>query len=92
VVPAEALVHIGPLDRAACQRLGFLDHPGERVPIVGIAGQRLGVEDELAALAAPAGGGDGDLDPELVGLVGFALPDALDFGGMPGIVSIRFQP
>jgi len=84
-VPAEAFVHVSPFDRTARQRLGFLDHPGKRVPVIRIAGQRLGVEDELAALAAPVGGGDGDLDPELIGLVGFALPDALDFGGMPGI-------
>ncbi len=45
VVAPVALVDISALDLAACQCLGFLDHLPQAVAIVGIAGQRLGVED-----------------------------------------------
>ena len=44
----------------------------ERVPIIRPSGQRLGVDGELAALAAVERGGDGGLDAELIRLVGFA--------------------
>ncbi len=56
IVAPVALVHIGPLDLAAGQRLGFLEHVLQGVTVVGIAGQGLGMEDELAALAAFVGG------------------------------------
>jgi hypothetical protein len=45
-----------------------------------IAVERLGVEQELAALGARDRGGDTDLAAELVGVVDFALVDALDLG------------
>ena len=41
--------------------------------------------DELAALAALEGGGDADLDAELVGLVRLALADALDLGRVQAV-------
>ncbi len=87
VVAPVALVHIGPLDLAAGQHLGFLDHvlQGVAVPRVQpsagprtgsrIAGQGLGVQDELTARAAFVGGGERDLDAELVRFGGFSLTD-----------------
>ena len=53
--------------------------------VVGIAGQGLGVEHELAGRGTGVGGDDRDLDAELVGRAGFALADALDLGGVEGI-------
>ncbi len=61
-----ALVHISTHDLAAGERLCFLDNLREGVAVIGIAGQRLGMEDELAAFAAFVGGGQRDLDAELV--------------------------
>ena len=72
VVALIALVHVDPLDLAAGQGLGLLDRLSQGVAVVGVTGQRLGMEDELAALAAPVGGGEGHLDAELVGLGGLA--------------------
>jgi hypothetical protein len=43
------------------------------------------VGDELAALATLQGGGDAHLDAELVGLVRFALADALDLGSVQAV-------
>ena len=43
----------------------------------------LGMEDELAALAPPVGGGERDLDAELVRRSGLALADALGLRRMP---------
>jgi len=85
IVAPVALVDIGPFDLAARERLGFLDRVPQSVAVVGIAGQGLGVEDELAALAASVGGGERDLDAELVGRPGLALADALGLRRMPGI-------
>ena len=48
--------------------------------VVGVAGQRLGVGDELAALGAIERGGERDLDAELVRAMGLALADAFDLG------------
>ncbi len=85
IVAPVALVDIDPFDLAAGQRLGFLDRLPQGVAVVRIAGQGLGVEDELAALATSVGGGERDLDAELVGLVRLALADALGLGGVSGI-------
>ena len=41
--------------------------------------------DELAALAVLEGGGNADLDAELVRPMGFAFADAFDFRRMQGI-------
>jgi hypothetical protein len=43
------------------------------------------MDGELAALAALEGGGDADLDAELVRLVRLALGDAFDLGGVQAI-------
>jgi hypothetical protein len=55
------------------------------VPIIRIARQRLGVQRELAAGRAGVGGGDRDLDAELIGRAGVALADAFDLGVVEGI-------
>ena len=51
--------------------------------VVRIARQGLGVEDELAVLAASVGGGQRDLDAEFVGRSGLSLTDTLGLGRMP---------
>ena len=48
VVAAIALVDIGALDGAAGELLGGIDDAAERMSIIGVAGQCLGVEHELA--------------------------------------------
>ena len=48
-VTAIALVDIGALDRASGERLGGFDDVAERMAVVGIARQRLGVHHELTA-------------------------------------------
>src|SRR5713226_2472823 len=55
------------------------------MPVIGIARQRLYMGDELAALAVLEGGGNADLDAELVRLVGLTLADAFHFGGMQAV-------
>src|ERR1700726_3882318 len=52
----------------------------QRMAIIGIARQRLRMDDELTALAVLEGGGNADLDAELVRLVRLALADALHLG------------
>ncbi len=58
VVAAVALVDIGALDGTADELLGRIDDAAERMSVVGIARQRLGVEHELAARSAGVGGDD----------------------------------
>src|SRR5258708_19987023 len=53
--------------------------------VIGVAGQRLRVDDELAAFAVLEGCGNADLDAELVRLVCFTLADALHFGRMQAV-------
>src|SRR6202171_5065110 len=55
------------------------------MPVIGIARQRLYMGDKLTALAVLEGGGNADLDAELVRLVGLALADAFHFGGMQAV-------
>ena len=85
IVAAVSFVDIGTLDLGPSEPLGVLDRGPQRVPIIRIARQCLGVQDELAAGRAGVGGGDRDLNAELIGRAGFALADALDLGGMEGI-------
>ncbi len=80
-----ALIDVDPLDLAAGQGLGFFQHLLQGVAIVGIAGQGLGVEDELTALGSFVGRRKRDLDAELVRRSCLALADALDLWRMPGI-------
>jgi hypothetical protein len=56
------------------------DHGGERMPVIRVAGQRLGVGDELAAPGAIERGGERDFDAELVGPMRLAFADAFDLG------------
>ena len=65
VVAAIALVDIGTLDCATGELLGGVDDAAERMSVVGIARQRLGVEHELAAGSAGIGGDDRDFDADL---------------------------
>ena len=73
VMPDISFVDIDPLDLAASQSLGFLYHLSQCVAIIRFARQGLGVKDELTALGPSVGGGERDLDAELVRLLGFAL-------------------
>ena len=59
---------------------------------MGIAGQRLGVQHELAALAAVDRRRDAHLDPELIGLVGFSLADAFDLWRMQRVDLLAALP
>ena len=85
VVAAIALVDIGALDRAAGELLGGIDDDSERVAVIGVVRQRLGMEHELAARGAGIGGDDRGLDAELIGRPGLALADAFDLGRVEGI-------
>src|SRR2546428_10799441 len=66
VVAAVSLVGEDTLDGVADERLHVRDHGCQRVAVIWIAGQRLHMGDELAALAVLEGGGNADLDAELV--------------------------
>ena len=66
IVALVALIDIGAFDLAAGKRLGLLDDFSQGMAVVGVSGQRLGVEDELPALAAFVCGGQRDLDAELL--------------------------
>ena len=85
IVAAISLVGEDARDAAADQRLHVRDHGFQGVAIIWIAGQRLDVGDELAALAVLEGGGNADLDAELVRPMGLPLADAFDFRRMQGI-------
>ena len=85
IVTTVTLIDMDALDLAAGEPLGVLDGCAQRVSVVRVAGQRLGVKHELAARSADIGGDDGDLDAELVGRAGLALADAFDLGGVEGI-------
>jgi hypothetical protein len=55
------------------------------VAVIGIARQRFHMGDELAAFGVADGGGDRDLDAELVRPVGLALADAFDLRRVQGV-------
>src|SRR5246127_2616843 len=74
-----------PLDLAAGEPFGGFDDGAERVAIVGVSRQRLGVQHELAARGAGVGGDDRGLDAKLVGGAGLAFADALGLGSVEGI-------
>ncbi len=85
VVAAVALVGEDARDGVADERLHVRNHRCQRVAVIWIAGQRLHMGDELAALAVFEGGGNADLDAELVRPMSFAFADAFDFRRMQGI-------
>ena len=55
------------------------------MPVIGVSGQRHGMEGELAASRAMEGGGDRDLHAELIGRVGLSLADAFNLGSMQAV-------
>src|SRR5438552_7105058 len=77
VVAAVSLIDIGALDRAAGEPLSGFDDGAQRVAIIRIAGQRPGVQHELATRCPGIGGDDGSLHTELIRRAGLALADAL---------------
>lgn len=85
VVTAISFVDIDPLDLAARQSFGFLDDLVQRMPVIGVPMERLGVKNELTALAASVRGRDRYLASELIGLVRLSFPDALRLRCVPGI-------
>src|SRR5258706_3813786 len=80
VVAAVSGIGVEPFDRIADELLDRRDDVSQRTAIIGIARQRLRMDDELTALAVLEGGGNADLDAELVRLVRLALADALHLG------------
>ena len=78
VVAAIAAVSDDAGEVCADLRLDLRDHGRERVAVVGVAGQRLGVGDEQAAPGAMERGGERHLDAELVRAMGLAFADAFD--------------
>ena len=63
--PRYPLFDVGALDVEAGETLGALDSVVQRVAVVWIAGQGLGMQHELAGRRAVVGGDDRDLDPDL---------------------------
>ena len=57
----------------------------QRVAVIGVAGQRLGMDGELSAFGVAVRRRHRDLDAELVGTMGLALADALHFRRVQGI-------
>src|SRR5579871_4232867 len=72
VVAAISGIGMHALDLVADELLDRWNDPGERVAVIRIAGQRLRMDCELAALAALERGGDAHLDAKLIGLVRLA--------------------
>src|SRR5437016_5646973 len=66
MVAAVSLVDIDTLDLAAGEPLSGFDDGAQRVAIIRIAGQRPGVQHELATRCPGIGGDDGSLHTELI--------------------------
>src|ERR1700756_3776596 len=77
VVAAISLVAVDATHRDTGEGLKIGDDGTERVTVVWIAMQRLGVQHELPALGRGDRGDDRDLAAELVGRPGLAFADAL---------------
>ena len=82
VVAAIALVTMDAVHRDTCELFEIGDDGTERVAVIGVAVQRLGVQHELPALGRGDRGDNRDLAAELVGRPGLALADALHLGCM----------
>lgn len=67
VVAGVSLIDIGPLDRTAGEGLGAVDDIPQGVTVVGVVGQRPGMQHEQAAGSTAIVGDDGSLHAELVG-------------------------
>ena len=85
VVATIAGVGDATIEDVADERLHLRNDSGERVPVIGIAGQRGDVSDELTASGMLHGGGDAHLDAEFVRPVRLAFADALHLRGVQGI-------
>src|SRR5450432_2725370 len=82
---AVSLVGEDAREGVADQRLHVRDHGCQCVTVIRIAGQRLHMGNELAALGMADRGCDGDFDAELVRPMSLALADAFDFRRVQGI-------
>ncbi len=82
---AIALVEVDAAHLDAGELLHLGDHGPERMAVVRIAVQGLGVEHELAALGLGDRGCHGDLAAEFVGRAGLALADTLDLGRVQAV-------
>ena len=85
VVAAIAGIGEDALDLGADGLFHLGDDGCQRVAVIGVAGQCLGMQGELAALRALQRGGDRHLDAELVGRVRLALADAFDLMGVQAV-------
>ena len=85
VVAAIALVGEDAADRNTCELFEIGDDGTERVAVIRVAVQSLGVQHELPALGRGDRGDNRDLAAELVGCAGFAFADALHLGRMQRI-------
>src|ERR1700720_1923093 len=82
VVAAIPLVAVDAAHRNTCEYFKIDDDGAKRVAVIGVAGQRLGVQHELPALGRGDRGDDRDLAAELVGRPRLAFADALHLGGV----------
>ena len=85
IVAAVAGVGVDAFEGVSDELLDRGNDTGESVAVIRIAGQRLGMDSELAAFAMLERGGDAHLDAELIGLVRLALADAFDLGGVQAV-------
>src|SRR4029450_3828190 len=75
---AIALVDVDAVDRGASELFEIRDDEAERMAIVRVTVQRLGVQHELAALGGSDRRRDRDRAAELVGFAGLPFADAFD--------------
>lgn len=85
VVVARPRVGMKARDGVADEMLDFRNDRCQRVAIIRVAGQRLCVDDELAALGVLEGRVEADLDAELIGLLWFSLTDSFDLRGVQAV-------
>ena len=82
VVAAIALVAVDAAHRHTCEFFQIGDDGTERVAVIRVAVQRLGVQHELPALGRGDRGYNRDLAAELIWRPGLAFADALHLGGV----------
>ena len=84
-VTAIALVAMDAAHRGTCELFKIGDDGTERMAVIRVAMQRLGVQHELPAFGCGDRGDDRDLAAELVGCPGLAFADTLHLGGVQRI-------
>jgi len=82
---AVAFVDVGALDPHARQPLNLRDLILQRVAVIGQSGNGADAQDELAAVGARVGDGDGRLHAKFVARARLALGYAFDLGSMQGV-------